>query len=199
MGSRLAGACVLAVALGNIVAVSAQQSGRATDVLVEGELRQWHKVTLTLTGPEAVEAADGPNPFMDYRLTVTFAHESGSPTYLVPGYFAADGNAANSSAVSGNKWRAHLAPDKTGRWNYRIRVRHWKGGCACRAGCRSGGCAIAWADRFDSDRRHRQAHAGFPCARPVAVRRQALPPGCGERGILPQARRRLAGNVARLC
>jgi hypothetical protein len=38
----------------------------------------------------------------------------------VPGYFAADGNAANSSATAGNKWRAHFAPDKTGRWNYRI-------------------------------------------------------------------------------
>src|SRR5688572_29438151 len=104
MGSRLAGAYVMAAALGSIVALNAQQSGRATDIIVEGELRQWHKVTLTLTGPEAVEAGGGPNPFMDYRLTVTFAHESGSPTYRVPGYFAADGNAANSSAASGNKW-----------------------------------------------------------------------------------------------
>jgi hypothetical protein len=53
-------------------------------------------------------------------MTVTFAHESGVPTYNVPGYFAADGNAANTSAKAGNKWRAHLAPDKPGRWDWRI-------------------------------------------------------------------------------
>jgi hypothetical protein len=87
---------------------------------ISGELRQWHKVTLTLDGPQAEETADDPNPFRDYRLTVTFAHESGVPTYNVPGYFAADGNAANTSAKAGNKWRAHVAPDVAGRWNWRI-------------------------------------------------------------------------------
>ena len=92
----------------------------AADVSISGELRQWHKVTLTLTGPQADELSNAPNPFVDYRMTVTFAHESGSPTYRVPGYFAGDGDAANSSATSGNKWRAHLAPDKAGRWTYRI-------------------------------------------------------------------------------
>ena len=64
---------------------------------------------------------------MDYRLSVTFAHESGSPTYTVPGYFAGDGNAANSSATSGNKWRVHLSPDKTGRWTYRVAFVSGKG------------------------------------------------------------------------
>jgi hypothetical protein len=89
-------------------------------VSISAELRQWHKVTLTLSGPRADELSSAPNPFMNYRMAVTFAHESGSPTYRVPGYFAGDGDAANSSATSGNKWRAHLAPDKTGRWTYRI-------------------------------------------------------------------------------
>src|SRR6187401_3323801 len=88
-----------------VVAVStgvAGQRGPTSSVAVTGELRQWHKVTLTLDGPQASETAD-PNPFMDYRMTVTFAHESGTPSYTVPGYFAADGNAANSSATAGNK------------------------------------------------------------------------------------------------
>ena len=76
--------------------------------------------TLTLDGPCAREADDGPNPFTDYRLTVTFRHESGSPQYAVPGYFAADGDAANSSGDAGRKWRAHLSPDKAGRWSYRV-------------------------------------------------------------------------------
>jgi hypothetical protein len=89
-------------------------------VKVEGELMQWHKVTLTLDGPYAHELDNEPNPFTDYRITVSFRHESGSPDYRVPGYFAADGNAANSSADSGTSWRAHLSPDKPGKWSYRV-------------------------------------------------------------------------------
>ena len=98
---------------------SAWQPGAPNSAAVSGELRQWHKVTLTLNGPQASETDSSPNPFTDYRMTVTFTHESGSPRYEVPGYFAADGDAANTSATSGNKWRAHLSPDKTGRWNWR--------------------------------------------------------------------------------
>ena len=104
---------VLVAALGPAIAVAA-------GVEIGGELRQWHKVTLTLDGPQADEGAESPNPFRDYRMTVRFTHESGVPSYSVPGYFAADGNAANSSASSGNKWRAHLSPDKPGRWSYFI-------------------------------------------------------------------------------
>lgn len=89
-------------------------------VTISGVLKQWHKVTLTLDGPFAHERDKQPNPFTDYRMTVTFRHESGSPTYDVPGYFAADGDAANSSAESGTKWRAHLSPDKPGKWSYSI-------------------------------------------------------------------------------
>ena len=90
-------------------------------VAITGELKQWHKVTLTLDGPFGHERdGKGSNPFTDYRMTVTFTHESGSPKYAVPGYFAADGNAANTSAESGTKWRAHLSPDKPGRWSYAV-------------------------------------------------------------------------------
>jgi len=88
-------------------------------VVVSGELRQWHKVTLTLDGPLARERDTAPNPFLDYRLTVRFAHESGSPAYDVPGYFAADGRAGETSAEEGTKWRAHLSPDKPGTWTWR--------------------------------------------------------------------------------
>lgn len=89
-------------------------------VEVSGELKQWHNVVLTLDGPEAHELDTMPNPFVDYQMEVTFSHESGEPVYVVPGYFAADGNAAETAAESGNKWRAHLAPDKTGNWTYSI-------------------------------------------------------------------------------
>ncbi len=96
-----------------------QPSGKGT-VAITGELRQWHKVTLTLDGPFAHERDDQPNPFTDLAFNVTFTHESGSPSYKVPGYFAADGDAANTSAESGVKWRAHLSPDKSGTWSYRV-------------------------------------------------------------------------------
>ncbi|MGH8639782.1 MAG: DUF5060 domain-containing protein, partial [Burkholderiales bacterium] len=94
---------------------------------ISGELRQWHKVTLTMEGPQADESAQDSNPFLDYRMTVTFAHESGMPVYNVAGYFAADGNAANTSATAGNKWRAHVSPDKTGRWDWRVTFVSGKG------------------------------------------------------------------------
>ncbi len=92
-------------------------SGKAA---ITGERKQWHKVTLTLDGPYAHELDNKPNPFTDYNMTVTFKHESGFPYYDVPGYFAADGDAGNSSAKSGTKWRAHLSPDKPGKWHYRV-------------------------------------------------------------------------------
>jgi hypothetical protein len=89
-------------------------------VRVSGELKQWHKVTLTLDGPFARETDPQPNPFTDYRFQVTFTHESGSPSFTVPGYFAADGDAGNTSADAGNQWRAHLSPDKPGRWDWKV-------------------------------------------------------------------------------
>jgi hypothetical protein len=89
-------------------------------IAISGESKQWHKVTLTLDGPFAHERDTQPNPFTDLAMNVTFTHESGSPNYTVPGYFAADGNAGDSSAESGTKWRAHLSPDKAGKWSYTV-------------------------------------------------------------------------------
>ncbi len=84
---------------------------------IEGELKKWHKVTLSFEGPQTSETASK-NPFADYRLEVTF--KNGSTTYNVPGYYAADGNAANTSANSGNIWRVHFAPDAVGTWTYSV-------------------------------------------------------------------------------
>lgn len=82
-----------------------------------GEARTWHKITLTFDGPHSAESAS-PNPFTDYRLNVVFSQDERS--YAVPGYFAADGDAANTGADSGDKWRVHFAPDSPGRWSYRV-------------------------------------------------------------------------------
>ena len=82
---------------------------------IGGQLRQWHTITLTFDGP-ATSEQDTPNPFLDYRLDVRFTN--GERVYVVPGYYAADGNAAQTGASSGNKWRVHFVPDQAGRWTY---------------------------------------------------------------------------------
>ena len=106
--------------LGLLLLAAAPLSSFAQNVFIHGDLRQWHKVSLTVEGPQVDEKDTETNPFTDYRFEVLFRHESGSPEYLVPGYFAADGNAGHSSATSGKHWRAHLSPDKAGEWRYTI-------------------------------------------------------------------------------
>lgn len=87
---------------------------------ISGELRRWHKLTLTFNGVSTCEDAS-PNPYTNFRLLVTFT--KGAKNITVPGYFAADGNAANTSATCGNKWRVHFLPDETGTWNYSVSYR----------------------------------------------------------------------------
>ena len=98
------------------VLAPAATSSLGSNTTLSGEQKQWHRVTLTFTGPSTSET-NSTNPFRNYRLNVTFKHSSGK-TYVVPGFYAADGDAANSSATSGNKWRVHFTPDATGTWNY---------------------------------------------------------------------------------
>lgn len=83
---------------------------------IQGELKKWHKITLEFDGPFMKEDTIGINPFADFKFDVTFTN--GSKTYIVPGYFAADGNAAETSSTSGNKWHVHFSPDTIGTWNF---------------------------------------------------------------------------------
>ena len=85
---------------------------------VSGELKQWHTVTLDYAGPTHSETDASPNPFLDYRLDVTFTHVESGERFVVPGYFAADGRAAETSSSRGDVWRAHFTPDETGAWRY---------------------------------------------------------------------------------
>lgn len=84
---------------------------------IAGELQKWHNTTITFDGPNTSETASN-NPFTNYRLDVTFTHGESGKTYVVPGYYAADGDAANTGATSGDKWKVHFAPDETGTWSY---------------------------------------------------------------------------------
>jgi hypothetical protein len=89
---------------------------------VSGPTKLWHPITLTLQGSTADEESN-PIPFLDHRLLIFFDHPSSDESVIVPGYFAADGNAAETGATSGNRWRTHFVPDKTGTWKYRVSFR----------------------------------------------------------------------------
>ena len=82
---------------------------------ISGELKKWHRVTLVFEGPKTGEMAED-NPFLNYRLDVTFTN--GDQQFVVPGFYAADGNAAETSVENGNKWMARFTPNREGAWNY---------------------------------------------------------------------------------
>lgn len=101
-----------------VTGIFAGYSGQGVEkVDISGEMKTWHTVTFTFSGPETSEY-DTINPFTDYRLDVEFAH--GDTRYLVPGYFAADGQAAETSAREGDKWRVHFCPPFAGAWDYKV-------------------------------------------------------------------------------
>lgn len=102
------------------LAIAVAVAGLSFSQTVSGELKQWHDVVLTFDGPGTSESAE-PNPFLTYRLDVTFT--KGAKKLVAPGYFAADGDAANTSAKAGNKWRVHFVPDETGEWRYSVSFR----------------------------------------------------------------------------
>ena len=87
---------------------------------ITGELRQWHRITLDVEGPSGGENR---STFFDHRMDVTFINSDTGETITVPGFFAADGDAANSGASSGNIWRAHFNPPSTGAWTYEVSFR----------------------------------------------------------------------------
>lgn len=91
-----------------------------TKVIIEGELKKWHKTTLSFTGNPLGEN-NTVNPFLNYRLIVTF--KNGDKVYVVPGFYAADGNAAETSATEGKIWQVRFTPDKIGEWSYEVSFR----------------------------------------------------------------------------
>lgn len=90
---------------------------------LNGELKQWHRVTITFDGPDSSEDAKA-NPFLDYRLNVTFKNNNSA--FTVPGFYAADVEAAETSAIQGNKWRVHFMPEMAGAWTFEASFRTGK-------------------------------------------------------------------------
>ncbi|AJR04540.1 DUF5060 domain-containing protein [Siansivirga zeaxanthinifaciens] len=87
------------------------------EVKIDGELKKWHRVTLNFEGPLTSEM-DHNNPFLNYRLDVTF--KNGEETFVIPGFYAANGNAANTSSDSGSIWQVRFTPNTLGEWTYTV-------------------------------------------------------------------------------
>ena len=85
---------------------------------IAGDFVAHAPVTFEFSGPQLSESRE---TFTDYAMTVSFTTPyKTTMNYAVPGYFAADGNAAQSRATSGTVWRAHFTPPSSGRWNYKV-------------------------------------------------------------------------------
>ena len=76
---------------------------------------QWQTITLDFRGPQTSER-DSVNPFTERQLTVTFTN--GDERMVIPGFYAADGRAADSGADSGNVWQVRFRPPSPGEWTY---------------------------------------------------------------------------------
>jgi len=97
----------------------------------------WHAVTLDFDGPAAAEgdgrrsvggATTVKNPFLDYRMDVTFTKVGGAASYTVPGYYAVD------NTTGADTWRAKFTPDRAGDWNYTINFYEGTGVAVAEAG-----------------------------------------------------------------
>lgn len=140
------------------ICTAAPAAGTAPAQTITGEQKLWHRTTITFDGPPSAENASL-NPFMDYRLDVELTAPSGR-TFVVPGYYAADGEAGQSGARSGNKWRVDVLGTETGRWSYRARFERGEnvavaekfgGGTTLSFHGRTGRFTIAGSDKTDRD------------------------------------------------
>ena len=83
---------------------------------IQGSSIAYQKMTFSWNGPELAEEKA---TFLNYQMEVSFTDPDGE-NIVVPGYFAADGNAGESGAEKGRVWRAHLLPLKPGKWSYTV-------------------------------------------------------------------------------
>lgn len=114
--------CVTVRSLILCLLICVQTAQGDTSVSLSGELKKWHSIALTFAGPNVAET-DTDNPFLNYRLNVEFVHSGTGKRYLVPGFFAADGDAENTGAVAGDKWRVNFRADEVGEWRWRATFR----------------------------------------------------------------------------
>ncbi|WP_282086292.1 DUF5060 domain-containing protein [Aquimarina algiphila] len=90
------------------------------NVKINGNFKKWYKLTLNFEGFNQSEN-DEDNPFLNYRLNVTFTN--GNSSIVVPGFYAADGKAAETSSKQGNVWKVRFVPNSSGTWTYKASFR----------------------------------------------------------------------------
>lgn len=116
------GALAVGCATGSSQKTSSDVSSSDVSYIITGNAQKWEAVSIAFQGPTANAAANAadnsPNPFLDYRLQVTFTAPNGK-NYNVPGYFDGDGQGGSS----GNVWRALFSPDEVGRWKFQASFR----------------------------------------------------------------------------
>ena len=113
----------------NSISVDSQTPSLKAKIIQEKahNFKKWHEVSLDFEGPNTSETAES-NPFTDYRLLVEFKYIGDSSTAssfqskAIRGFYAADGNAAQTSADSGNIWQVRFSPDQEGLWSYSARL-----------------------------------------------------------------------------
>ena len=192
----------LAVSLATLaaVALAAVSASAAERAAISGELKQWHKVTLTLDGPFARERDSDPNPFTDYRLTVTFTHESGTPQ-LRRARLLRRGRQRRRDL---RRVRQQVARASLARQGGPLDLRACRS-CAGRARRVDARARASPSPAVDGLQRH--ASTSRRPTRPAAT--SARRAGCstsgshylrfaGTRRVLPQGRRRRAGDAAGL-
>jgi len=94
---------------------SLRSCNNAIPYSIKGELKTWHTITISFHGPEVSEQTL-PNPFLNLRLNVDFIF--GSDTITVPGFYAADGRAAETGTDEGDIWQVRFKPDREGEWKF---------------------------------------------------------------------------------
>ena len=104
----------IGIAVGSAAPVRA-----AGKVAISGERREWHAITLSIVDRGSSEQ-DEDNPFLNRRLEGVF--KQGDRSFRVAGYYAADGNAAQSGTDRGAVWRMHFVPDAAGMWQFELRL-----------------------------------------------------------------------------
>lgn len=104
-----------------ILSTQSLTSGQV-DVTTSGQLMTWHRVAITMDGPDQFSETGTQNPFTDIRLVAIFTGPDGR-TYTVPGHYAADGQAGESGASSGSVWRVYFSPDTAGLWTWQVSCR----------------------------------------------------------------------------
>lgn len=99
--------------------ISIIQFGCNTSKIKIAESKKNETITLSFYGPQTSEY-DSVNPFLNYLLRVEF--NNNNSTIMVRGFYAADGNAANSGSDSGAVWQVRFIPETSGKWTYSAKL-----------------------------------------------------------------------------